>query len=69
MKITKQLATFLANEGSLTRFINNYTNEIHKYGDFNITISEMTSGFQWSESTEGIDFWIMLASKYNNENK
>jgi hypothetical protein len=69
MKIDKELATFLAKEGVLTKFINNH---IERHGGQMIDIiCGVGEGFLWCTTPEGSDFWAELQTKYNtyyNEN-
>jgi hypothetical protein len=62
MKINKQLAKFLANEGVLTRFINNH---IAQHGeDYPITICHIRFAFRSNLTPEGSDFWLELNRKW-----
>jgi hypothetical protein len=65
MKITKELATFLANEGVLTQFINNNaTQRINP----NRIIRQIDEGFAWDITPERERFWHFMDIKYRNDN-
>jgi hypothetical protein len=60
MKITKHLAQFLAEEGALTKFIDN----LHKGGNNNIITNQITTAFSWHSTPEGMNYWEDLHYKY-----
>jgi hypothetical protein len=61
MRFTKRLAKFLADEGALTRFIDN----LHGSGTSpNFLIEDVSSGFVWRNTPEGEEYWEDLHYKY-----
>jgi hypothetical protein len=61
MKITKELAKFLAEEGALTKFIDNY-NKMD--GDPFTPGSILQCGFNWFRSPQGYSYWSSLCMKF-----
>jgi hypothetical protein len=62
MKISKKLAKFLAEEGVLTKFIDNHIDQHGTYTSYLITM--VTSGFTWIHTPEGQKYWEKLNAKY-----
>ena len=62
MKITKDLAQFLAEEGALTQFVDNHINQYDK--DDNFIIYGVGHGFTWSKTPEGYEYWNYLHEKH-----
>jgi hypothetical protein len=61
MKITKELAKFLAEEGSLTKFIDNYESQTPSLLNANFVImSIIVCGFEWRITPEGYEYWSRL---------
>jgi hypothetical protein len=62
MKITKELAQFLADEGVLTQFVYNH---IFQYGkDHTFIIRGVSPAFTWRKTPEGHNYWLRLHYKY-----
>jgi hypothetical protein len=61
MKISIELAKFLANEGVLTQFISNHKKYPRKEINPSLTIS---NAFLWSLTPEGTRLWRKLHEKF-----
>jgi DNA-binding transcriptional MocR family regulator len=70
MKITKELAKFLAEEGALTKFIDNYNELYHQAMEIVIRpinqtlINSIGTTFSWGNSPEGFQYWDDLHEKH-----
>ena len=67
MKITKHLATFLAEEGILTQFIDNHVKQFGE--DHNPIIYTVSHGFSWHNTPEGQEYWNELHFKHCTRNE
>ena len=65
--IKRNLVEFLRKEKALERFI--YCVEYNKSLNSGLSISNISEGFLWSTSVEGIDHWSNLHYKFISENK
>ena len=65
MKITNELAKFLAEEGALTQFIDNHINQDGENSPH--IIRGVSPGFVWRNTPEGEEYWLNLCKKYDRQ--